>query len=67
MHRLDLSNEDDRLLGRCLRRQAEAIGDTDFLIAGNEHYSYERANAMVNRYARGFTDAGVARGNRSPS
>ncbi len=62
MNWLDISDPDDRLLGRCLRRQAEDNGDTDFLIEDTVHYSFARANELVNGYARGFSQAGVAKG-----
>ena len=43
---LDFDAMDDRLLGRCLRRQAEAIPDADFLVEDDVHdgftYTYVR-------------------------
>jgi crotonobetaine/carnitine-CoA ligase len=62
MNRLPLDDPRERLLGRCLRRQAERIPDDDFLVAGETRLSYGRVNALANAYARGFRDAGVARG-----
>lgn len=62
MNRLELDDPRARLLGRCLRRQAEAIPDDDFLVADDAHYSYGRANALANAYAAGFREAGVGRG-----
>ena len=62
MNRLDLANTEERLLGRALRRQAEKIPDTDFLIDDEEHYSYGRVNALANSCAAGFRELGVKRG-----
>ena len=62
MNRLQLDDTRERLLGRCLRRQAERIPDDDFLVAGDAHLSYGRVNALANAYARGFRAAGVGRG-----
>ncbi|MCP4004284.1 MAG: AMP-binding protein [bacterium] len=62
MNWLEFENSSERLLGRCLRRQAEAIPDLDFLIADTEHYSYGRANTLANSCAAGFAKLGVSRG-----
>ena len=51
MNRLNLDDPRDRLLGRCLLRQAEAIPDRDFLIADDEHWSYGRVNELANAMA----------------
>ena len=51
MNRLNLDDARDRLLGRCLLRQAEAIPDRDFLIADDEHWSYGRVNELANAMA----------------
>ena len=62
MNELDFESTGERLLGRTLRRQAEKIPDDDFLIAGTQHYSYGRANDLANRYANGFAQLGVSKG-----
>jgi crotonobetaine/carnitine-CoA ligase len=62
VNKLDLEDRRDRLLGRCLRRQAEAIPDRDFLVFGETHYSYGRVNELANSMAGGFTSLGVSRG-----
>ena len=51
MHKLDLDDPRERLLGRCLRRQAEAIPERDFLVAGETHWSYGRVNELANAMA----------------
>ena len=62
MNRLDLDDARERLLGRCLLRQAEAIPDETFLLADDERWSYGRVNQLANAVAGGFHDLGVRRG-----
>jgi crotonobetaine/carnitine-CoA ligase len=62
MHWLDLGDSGERLLGRCLRRQAERIPDRDFLVEGGSHYGYGRCNELANAFAAGFRRLGVGRG-----
>jgi crotonobetaine/carnitine-CoA ligase len=62
VHRLDLDDARDRLIGRCLRRQAEAVPERDFLLAGDERWSYGRVNELANAMARGFEELGVGHG-----
>jgi crotonobetaine/carnitine-CoA ligase len=59
---LSFEDSDDRLLGRSLRRQAEAIPESPFLLAGDERLSYAEANERVNAYAAGFAARGIERG-----
>jgi len=59
---LDYDDSADRLLGRTLRRQAERQPDAPFLLAGDEVWSYGRANEIANAYAAGFAARGVGRG-----
>ena len=58
MNPLDLQDTGERILGRILRRQAEKIGDADFLVADEVHYPYGRANELANQYAAGLRAAG---------
>jgi non-ribosomal peptide synthetase component F len=62
VNRLNFDDPGDRLLGRCLLRQAEAIPDRDFLMSGDERWSYGRVNELANAMARGFQELGVGRG-----
>ncbi len=62
MNKLDLSDLSDRLLGRCLRRQAEKIPNDLFVRWNEERWSYGRANELANASARAFRELGVARG-----
>jgi crotonobetaine/carnitine-CoA ligase len=62
VNRLTFDDIDDRLLGRCLRRQAEKIPDRDFLVEDTTHLSYGQINAWANASARGFQELGVAAG-----
>ncbi len=59
MNRIDLSNTENRVLGRILRLHAEAAGDTPFLLAGSERLSYAQVNSLANRYASGLRALGV--------
>ncbi|MBM4383328.1 MAG: AMP-binding protein [Deltaproteobacteria bacterium] len=62
MNKLELSDSADRLLGRCLRRQAEKVPNDLFVRWGDERWSYGRVNELANASARGFVELGVARG-----
>jgi crotonobetaine/carnitine-CoA ligase len=62
MNQLDLSNTRDRLLGRCLLKQAEAQPDNDFIVWDDDHYSFGRVNELANASARAFAELGVRRG-----
>lgn len=62
MHLLDYGDPGDRLLGRSLRRQAEAIPDADFIVWDEERFSYARVNELSNASARAFRDLGVEAG-----
>jgi crotonobetaine/carnitine-CoA ligase len=62
MNWLEFDDTRDRLLGSCLRRQAEKIPDRDFLVAGDERFSFGRTNELANAYAAGFASLGVKRG-----
>lgn len=62
MNKLDLEAPADRLLGRCLRRQAETVPDDDFLVCDTEHWSFGAVNERANACARGFRELGVEPG-----
>jgi crotonobetaine/carnitine-CoA ligase len=62
MHKLDVRDISERLLGRCLRRQAEKIPDDLFVRWNEERWSYGRVNELANAHARAFSELGVARG-----
>ncbi len=64
MNKLDLSNINDRNLGRILQLQAEQNGETDFLINDTQHISFAAAELMCNRLAAGFNSLGVEAGDR---
>jgi len=59
---LDLRDPAERLLGRVLRRQAEAAPDAPFVLADERRWSYAEANAAANAWARGLRELGVRRG-----
>ena len=64
MNRIDLADPDNRVLGRILRLHARDAGDTPFLLADSEHYTYAQVNSLANRYASGLRALGVATGDR---
>ena len=51
-----------RTIGRLLADKASRIGDRTWLIHGDEKYSYAQAHDISNRYANGFADLGVRKG-----
>jgi crotonobetaine/carnitine-CoA ligase len=62
VNQLDFSELSDRLLGRCLHRQAEKIPNDLFVRWEDDRWSYGRVNELANASARGFRELGVARG-----
>jgi len=51
-----------RTIGRLLADKARRIGDRAWLIYGGEKYSYAQAHDISNRYANGFADLGIRKG-----
>ena len=62
MSKLDLESQESLVLGAVLRRQAEAIPDSIYLMAGEEHYGLGRVNELANSYAAGLGGLGVKAG-----
>jgi crotonobetaine/carnitine-CoA ligase len=62
MNRVDLESQESCVLGAVLRRQAEAIPDATYLMAGEKHYSYGRVNELANSHAAGLRELGVKPG-----
>jgi crotonobetaine/carnitine-CoA ligase len=62
VNKLDLDDNAERLLGRCLRRQAEKIPDGDFIVWDREHISYGLMNERANASALAFAALGVQPG-----
>jgi len=62
MNLLHFETTSERLLGRCLTRQAEKIPDADFVVWDRERFSFGRVNDLANASARGFAALGVSRG-----
>src|SRR5229473_3353808 len=48
-----------RTMGNVLREQAHHIGDDVWMMFGDDHYTYSRANDLVNAYACGLQASGV--------
>jgi carnitine-CoA ligase len=51
-----------RTIGRLLADKARRIGDRTWLIFGEEKYTYAEAHDISNRYANGFADLGIRKG-----
>ena len=62
MHPIDLHDPAERLLGRVLRRQAEAVPDAPFVLSGDRSFRYGEANRLANAWARTLAELGVGRG-----
>lgn len=62
--KLDLSDHQDRLLGKILDRQAEQSGDKRFLITDETEITFAEAADITNRLAAGLAAAGIHAGDR---
>ncbi len=62
MRLYDLSNPEDRVVGKVLSDQARHIGENIWLASDDRRVSFREADAWVNRYARGLEAAGVIAG-----
>jgi carnitine-CoA ligase len=51
-----------RTIGRLLADKAGRIGDRTWLIYGDARYSYAQAHDITNRYANGFSELGIRKG-----
>ena len=64
MNRVDLSNVEDRIFGKILRRQAEEAGDSPFLVTDDATVTFAQAEEITNRLAAGLGKLGIASGDR---
>lgn len=64
MHILNLDNINDRNLGRILYLQAQHIPDVICYQVDDCSYTYNEVNTIVNRYATGFANLGIVKGDR---
>jgi crotonobetaine/carnitine-CoA ligase len=62
MNRLDLSQPDERLIHRALRRQAEQVGDAPFMLADERHFTFAEVDRRADELAAGLRALGVERG-----
>jgi crotonobetaine/carnitine-CoA ligase len=51
-----------RTIGHLLADKARRVGDRTWLIFGDQRYSYAQAHDLSSRYANGFRDLGVRKG-----
>ncbi len=64
MYKPDLSNTDLRIFPKILRMQAEANGDTGFLLNDDVHITFAQAEDLTNRLATGLSNMGLRKGER---
>ena len=64
MNKLDLTQAEDRIFPKILRRQAAECGATAFLVNDRQSISYAEADALTNRLAAGLQSLGVTAGDR---
>src|SRR5688500_15958768 len=62
MHRLTLTDIEDRVLGRLLPAQAEHNGDATWLMVGDDRYTFAAGHAEVEALAAGLAGLGIGRG-----
>jgi crotonobetaine/carnitine-CoA ligase len=51
-----------RTIGHLLADKATRVGDRTWLISGDQRYTYAQAHDLSNRYANGFRELGVRKG-----
>src|SRR3979490_1428028 len=51
-----------RTIGHVLADKARRVGDRTWLIYGRDRYSYAKAHDLSNRYANGFRELGIGKG-----
>src|SRR3984885_5694993 len=51
-----------RTIGHLLSDKAARVGDSTWLIFGGQHFTYAQAQDLSNRYANGFRECGVGKG-----
>jgi len=62
MHRSTSTIPPSALLGRVLRRQAEATPEAPFVLATTGRFGYGRSERAGERLARGLRELGIRRG-----
>jgi crotonobetaine/carnitine-CoA ligase len=62
MRLYDLSHPEERIVGKVLSEQARHVPDRVWLMSDDRKVTFGEADALVNRYARGVEEAGVAKG-----
>jgi crotonobetaine/carnitine-CoA ligase len=64
LNKLDLTNTGDRIFPKILRRQAQQVGDTCFLITDSQRITFAEAESISNSLAAGLQQLGLGRGDR---
>ena len=62
MHQYDLTNPDDRVIGKVLAEQARVQPDAEWLVENARAITFAQGDATVNRYASGLAALGVTPG-----
>jgi crotonobetaine/carnitine-CoA ligase len=62
MHRLTLTDIEDRVLGGLLPAQAEHNGDAPWLLVGDDRFTFATGHAEVEALAAGLAGLGIGRG-----
>ena len=64
MNKLDLSDNNNRILPKLLSLQAQQAGNTEFLITDERRLTFAQAEQLANAMAAGLRELGVASGDR---
>ncbi|BBX04723.1 hypothetical protein BST36_08190 [Mycolicibacterium moriokaense] len=64
MHQIHRSDIRHRIIGSLLPEQADANGDSLWLMIEDREYTFGQANALVGRYAAGFAEIGTGHSDR---
>ncbi len=62
MHLYDVTRLEDRVVGKILATQADAVGDDIWLMSDDRKVTFGEAHEQVNRIAHGLSRLGVGRG-----
>lgn len=62
MHQARITDPSDRILVRILRRQAEAIGDDEYLVEEGTRLTYSRVDDLADRHAGAYRGLGISAG-----
>ena len=64
MNKLQFTTKSERHIGRAIQRQAQQQGDQQFILCGEQRYTFAEVNQRVNELAAGLAAAGLKAGDR---